>query len=61
MTTANTVSGRYAEARQELTARNVILGLAFVSALGFGLVLLQDPMVHDSLHNFRHAAGIVCH
>jgi hypothetical protein len=57
----DTVSSRMAHARQELTAREVALGLALVAALTFGLLLLQDPLAHDSLHNLRHTGGIVCH
>ncbi|EMA06370.1 hypothetical protein C438_06652 [Haloferax denitrificans ATCC 35960] len=36
-------------------------GALFIAALGFTLLFVQDPLVHDSLHNFRHAAGVACH
>lgn len=62
MATANdSVHGRIESARTELTATKAALGLALVAALGFALVFGQDPMLHDSMHNFRHAAGITCH
>lgn len=62
MTTANnTVHGRIELARRELTPTQVAVGLALVAALGFALLFVQEPMVHDSMHNFRHAAGITCH
>jgi len=57
----STVSDRFAHARQELTAREVAVGLALVAALGFALLVVQEPLAHDALHNFRHSAGITCH
>jgi len=45
----------------ELTPTRVAVGLALVAALGFALLFVQQPMLHDSMHNFRHAAGITCH
>jgi len=56
-----TVSDRFAQARHELTAREVAVGLAVVAALGFALLVLQEPLAHDALHNFRHSAGVTCH
>lgn len=56
-----TVSDRFAQARQELTARQMAVGLALVAALGFALLVMQEPLAHDALHNFRHSAGITCH
>lgn len=62
MATANTtVHGRIEQARLGLTPMQVAVGLAFVAALGFALLFVQEPMLHDSMHNFRHAAGITCH
>ncbi|MFC6837516.1 CbtB domain-containing protein [Halomarina ordinaria] len=62
MVTANdTVHGRIGRARTELTTAQVAVGLAFVAALGFALLFVQEPTLHDSMHNFRHAAGITCH
>ena len=60
-TADNTVHGRLEQARTELTPTQVAVGLALVAALGFALLFVQEPMVHDSMHNFRHAAGITCH
>ena len=57
----STVSDRFAQARHELTAREVAVGLAVVAALGFALLVLQEPLAHDALHNFRHSAGVTCH
>jgi len=60
-TANNTVHGRIEQARMELTPARVAVGLALVAALGFALLFVQEPMMHDSMHNFRHAAGITCH
>lgn len=59
--TEDTVSNRVERARSSLTPTQVTAGLAFGAALAFALVFVQEPLVHDALHNFRHAAGIVCH
>ena len=61
MAATETVRGRIDHARGELTPTQVAAGLLFVAALGFTLLFAQDPMVHDAMHNFRHAAGIACH
>lgn len=62
MATANdTVHGRIERARPQVTAPRVALGLALLATIGFTLLFVQEPMVHDSLHNARHAAGITCH
>lgn len=60
-TATDTVHGRIERARSDLTTTQIVLGLAIAASLGFALLVLQDPMAHDSLHNFRHAAGITCH
>jgi cobalt transporter subunit CbtB len=59
--TADTVRDRIDLARHQFTPTQMALALGFVAALGFVLLFMQEPMVHDSLHNFRHAAGITCH
>lgn len=59
--TPATVHGRIEHVRTELTAAQLAVGLALVAALGFTLLFLQEPMAHESLHDFRHAAGITCH
>lgn len=60
-TANNTVHGRIEQARMELTPAQMSVGLALIAALGFALLFVQEPMMHDSMHNFRHAAGITCH
>ena len=60
-TASDTVTGRIAQTRNELTAGQLVLGLVVASALGFTLLFLQEPLAHDAMHNFRHAAGITCH
>ena len=57
----DTVRRRVDIATSTLSGTQMALGLALVAALGFTLLFVQDPMVHDSLHNFRHGAGITCH
>jgi hypothetical protein len=59
--TPNTVHGRIERARAELTPVQMAAVLLLAAALGFTLLFVQEPLVHDSLHNFRHAAGITCH
>lgn len=60
-TVDDTVHARIERARVELAPTQVAAGLALAAALGFALLFVQAPEMHDSLHNFRHAAGIVCH
>ena len=60
-TTTDTVQDRIARARIELTPTQMAVGLALVAALGFALLFVQEPMAHDAMHNFRHAAGVTCH
>jgi cobalt transporter subunit CbtB len=60
-TADNTVRGRVEQARIRLTPAQMAVGLALIAALGFALLFAQEPMLHDSMHNFRHAAGITCH
>jgi cobalt transporter subunit CbtB len=60
-TATDTVDGRSERARTELTPGQAATGLLLVAALGFALLFLQEPLAHDAMHNFRHAAGITCH
>lgn len=60
-TATDTIRRRIAHARIELTPAQVAVGLGLAVALGFALLFAQEPMLHDSLHNFRHTAGITCH
>lgn len=62
MSTANdTVHDRIDRASRELSATQIGIGLAMALSIGFVLMFMQDPMVHDAMHNFRHVAGITCH
>lgn len=58
---ADTVHDRLDLVRAELTPAQIAAVLLLAAGLGFGLLFVQEPLVHDSLHNFRHAAGITCH
>jgi ABC-type nitrate/sulfonate/bicarbonate transport system permease component len=60
-TATDTVHGRIEHARTTLSRTQLVVGLALLLALGAALLVLQEPMMHDSLHNFRHSAGITCH
>ncbi|WP_336337462.1 CbtB domain-containing protein [Haloarcula brevis] len=57
----DSVHDRLDRARAGLTGPQIAIGVTLVAALGFTLLFVQDPMLHDSLHNFRHSAGITCH
>lgn len=59
--TSDTVHDRIDRARVELSPVQVGIVIALAAAIGFTLLFLQDPLVHDSLHNFRHSLGITCH
>ncbi|MXR50028.1 CbtB-domain containing protein [Halovenus sp. WSH3] len=61
MSQTETVHDRIEQARTELTPTQIAVGLALAASLGFVLMFLQDPMVHDAMHTFRHGAGITCH
>lgn len=61
MSQTETVHDRIEQARTELTPTQVAISLAMAASLGFVLMFMQDPMVHDALHTFRHGAGITCH
>jgi cobalt transporter subunit CbtB len=57
----DTVRGRATTLAAISSGRATVLALALVAALGFTLLFVQEPMVHDALHNFRHSAGVTCH
>lgn len=61
MTETDTVRNRIVRARTDVTPTLAVATLVVAAALGFTLLFLQDPMAHDAMHNFRHAAGITCH
>ena len=57
----DSVHDRLIDARIALTPAQVAVVITLLAALGFVLPFAQASMLHDSMHNFRHAAGIVCH
>jgi len=57
----DTVIDRVDTATSSLSGTQLAIAVALVAALGYTLLFVQDPLVHDSLHNFRHSAGITCH
>jgi len=57
----DSVRERFEHAKTTLTPAQVAIGVALIAALGFTLLFVQEPMVHDAMHNFRHGAGITCH
>lgn len=57
----DTVHGRIETARGQLTPTQVALAVALLAALGFALLFVQEPLVHDAMHNVRHTAGVTCH
>lgn len=61
MKSNETVADRFELARSQLTTTQIAAGLAFGTAIAFTLMFLQEPLVHDATHSFRHAAGITCH
>jgi len=61
MTATDTVHGRLDRARTTTTPTQALATALAVVALGFTLLALQEPAAHEAMHNFRHAAGIVCH
>jgi cobalt transporter subunit CbtB len=62
MSAANdTVSDRIDTARTTLSPTQLGLGLLGVTLALFLLAFAQEPLVHDAMHNGRHAAGVVCH
>lgn len=56
-----TVHNRFERAKADVPLSVALMAVVLAAALGFTLLFLQDPMVHDTLHDFRHAAGITCH
>jgi cobalt transporter subunit CbtB len=56
-----TVHDRIEHASDSLTPTQIALGLTLLAIAGFALLFVQEPMVHDAMHNFRHAAGVTCH
>lgn len=61
MAATETVQNRIDFAIGSLTPKQVALGLSLITLTTALLLFAQDPLVHDSMHNFRHTAGITCH
>lgn len=61
MTATDTVRGRIAHARTELTLKQLALGTILLALVGFTLLFMQEPAVHEALHDARHVAGVTCH
>lgn len=61
MNANETVGDRFELLRHELTPTQIATVLVLGTAIAFTLLFLQEPLAHDSMHNFRHAAGVVCH
>jgi hypothetical protein len=59
--TSDTVHGRIERLGTELTPTQLAAGVLLAAALGVTLLFVQEPLVHDAMHNFRHGAGITCH
>ena len=57
----NTVADRFDRAYIELTPTQIALAITLITVFGFTLMFIQEPLVHDAMHNFRHVAGITCH
>jgi hypothetical protein len=57
----NTVKRRIEIARTILTPTQIGFGLLAIVLAGFLLMFVQEPLVHDAMHNGRHMAGVVCH
>jgi cobalt transporter subunit CbtB len=60
MVTNDTVSDRFKHAQRTLTPTQVAIGTLLALAITFVVMFMQEPMVHDSLHHFRHGVGITC-
>lgn len=59
-TGTNTVRGRIEQA-VTLTPTTLLLTIILATLTGFTLLFIQEPLVHDAMHNFRHTAGVTCH
>lgn len=55
------VSDRIEHAQTVLTPTQMAIGLLMVTAIGATVLFLQEPMVHEAMHNVRHVTGMACH
>lgn len=60
MTKNDTVSDRFEYVQRTLTPTQIAIALLLALAITFVMMFMQEPLVHDSLHHFRHGAGITC-
>lgn len=60
-TNTDTVADRFAGATARCNPILAVTAIMLVAAIGFTLLFMQDPLVHEALHDFRHGAGITCH
>lgn len=56
-----TVSDRVRTTNIDVSPTQLLVFLGFTAALGFTLLFMQEPLLHDSLHDFRHSIGMTCH
>jgi cobalt transporter subunit CbtB len=59
--TTETVHARLTHVQTTTTPTQLVAALLLMGAVGFTLLFAQEPVLHDSMHQFRHAAGITCH
>lgn len=61
MPETETVHDRVSHLTTAVSIPTLLTALALGASLAFALAFLQEPLVHDAVHNFRHGAGITCH
>lgn len=59
-TATDTVHGRIDYALR-VTPKTLLGGVVLAALIGTVLLFVQEPAVHDAMHNFRHAVGVTCH
>ena len=57
----HSVRGRVATLCLEHSPARLAVGLGLLALLAATLVAVQEPAVHEALHDFRHVAGVTCH
>jgi cobalt transporter subunit CbtB len=57
----SSVQNRFEQLFIELTPAQLAVGLMLLVVVGAVVLFVQEPLVHDAMHNFRHVAGITCH
>ena len=61
MTATETVHDRIDLALDTLSPTQITMGVGLILLVGIILLVSQNPIVHDAMHNFRHGAGVTCH